>query len=84
MGTGMPYLEVKLPRGRKRIELGEKAVTIGRHADERIRLWQELIERLSRLGAIAKCQTVFAQRRVGQLSQFSLASVDLPQKPPAT
>ena len=29
----MPYLEIKLPRGRKRVELGERAVTIGRHPD---------------------------------------------------
>ncbi len=41
----MPYLEVTLPRGRKRIELGEKALTIGRHQDNALVLPDDLASR---------------------------------------
>jgi general secretion pathway protein E len=41
----MPYLEVRLPRGRKRIELSDKALTIGRHPDNALVLPDDLASR---------------------------------------
>lgn len=41
----MPYLEIKLPQGKKRITLGEKTLTIGRHPDNVLVLPDELTSR---------------------------------------
>ncbi|MDY7108443.1 MAG: ATPase, T2SS/T4P/T4SS family, partial [Planctomycetota bacterium] len=41
----MPYLEIKLPQGKKRITLGDKTVTIGRHPDNVLVLPDELTSR---------------------------------------
>jgi general secretion pathway protein E len=41
----MPYLEIKLPQGKKRIKLGDKALSIGRHPDNALVLPDELTSR---------------------------------------
>jgi len=41
----MPYLEIKLPQGKKRIKLGKKTLSIGRHPDNALVLPDELTSR---------------------------------------
>jgi len=41
----MPYLEIKLPQGKKRIKLGDTTLSIGRHPDNALVLPDELTSR---------------------------------------